>query len=299
MRYLLAFACLALLLAALACGDNGSGGSDRATPSPGRVARTATPRPATPSPATADKPVYIALGNSLSAGIGASNIRGTAFVPLVHEALGDGFGLMNLGVSGDTSDDLLRRNGPLERATDEMERRRTDAIEGNEVRVVTLEIGGNDLLGLYTRLVLTRKCPSVTEALQRPECVQGLRNALDNYEPNLEDALRRLKEADPAAKVFLMTLYNPFSGGSTVLDEIGEMALEGLPDTTFPDGINDIIRAQAAAFGAHIADVHPLFLQKYDQYISGDMIHPNDTGYRVMADAFLEAMAQAGAAVER
>src|SRR5712692_5050489 len=82
--------------------------------------------------------VYLALGDSLTAGNGASDRNETAFVPLVHKALGPDVQLLNLGVPGDTSNDLLN-GGPLDRAIAEIEQRKNDSIAGNEVTVVTLE----------------------------------------------------------------------------------------------------------------------------------------------------------------
>jgi lysophospholipase L1-like esterase len=300
---------LAFVLVALAaaCGSSDNGASPTPTAF-AAVAATATRSPAasaatvsrTPSPTpfptpAPDAPLYIALGDSLSAGNGASDRNATAFVPLVRAGLGAGIALLNLGKPGDTSDDLLR-GGRLERAAGEVGRRRDDNVPGNEVRVVTLEIGGNDLLNLYSAYVLTGACPSVTESLQRPQCVQALRDALSRFGPNLHEAITRLQAAGPDVPIFLMTLYNPFSGGSSILDQLGELSLEGQPDSAFPEGLNDIIRQEATATGVHLVDAYPLFKGKAFQYIAQDLIHPNDAGYRVMADAVLAAMSQAGVA---
>ncbi len=299
-----AAAAFVLLALAAACGS--SDGVAGPTPTPFGLAATATPSPAasvstvsrapspTPTPTPApDAPLYIALGDSLSAGNGASDRNTTAFVPLVRAGLGAGMALLNLGKPGDTSDALLQ-GGRLEKAADEIRRRRDDNVPGNDVRVVTLEIGGNDLLNLYTAYVLTGTCPSVTESLQRPQCVQALRDALSRFGPNVHEAIARIQAADPAVPIFLMTLYNPFSGGSSILDQLGQLSLEGQPDSPFPEGLNDMIRQEAAATGVHLVEVYPLFKGKAFEYISQDLIHPNDAGYRAMADAVLAAMAQAG-----
>src|SRR5207245_10827430 len=153
---------------------------------------------------------------------------------------------------------------------------------------------GNDLLDIFFNFVLPGRCPSVAEGLQKPECVQQLRNALDNYEPNLDKILNTLQQADPQLNIFLMTLYNPFSGASPVLDELGELSLEGRPDTPFPEGLQDIIRRQAQAHGVHLVEVYPLFEGKAHESGAGDTIHPNDTGYRVIADAVIAEMRAAG-----
>ncbi|MBI2913863.1 MAG: SGNH/GDSL hydrolase family protein [Chloroflexi bacterium] len=241
------------------------------------------------SGSASERGLYIALGDSLSEGVGASDPATTAFVPLLHQHLGDGFQLLNLGHSGDTSEQLLS-HGHVDQAIGEIELRRADDDPDNDVKLVTLEIGGNDLLNLYFGLVIPGTCPTVQQTLQKPECAGALQDALDSFKPNLEKALARLKEAAGDTPVVLMTPYNPFSGGIQSFDELGQLGLEGLPGTPFPDGLNDIIRAQAQASGVTLVDWYPLFEGKAGQYISGDFIHPNDEGYRVMADAVIQAL---------
>jgi lysophospholipase L1-like esterase len=252
---------------------------------------TPSPEP-TPVASLGDKKLYLALGDSLSAGNGASDPSRTSFVALITQALGSAYEVLDLGVPGHTSDDLI--NKQLGRAVSEIQARQTDGIPGNETAAITLEIGGNDLLNLYTSLVLPGTCPSVPEALQRPQCVDGLRNALDHYRTNLEQILDALKTADPNVPIFLETLYNPFSGGASNLDQIGALALEGQAGTVFPDGLNDVIRQVGQEKGVTAVDWYSIFVGKSNQYISQDLIHPNDTGYQLMAQAILYAMAQAG-----
>ena len=254
-----ALALLFLLLAAVACNDDAGSG---------------------------DRWLYLALGDSLSEGVGASDPNGTGFVPLVHDSL-DGFELMNLGHSGDTSTDLIE-HGHLDRAIDEIEGRNGDENAANDVRLVTLEIGGNDLLRIYFSLVQTRVCPDVATALEKQVCVDALRSALDGFGPNLEAALDRLHEADAALPIVLLTLYNPF--GHLPEGKLGALSLEGRPDTPFPEGLNDIIRSVAEGRDSlSVVDLYPLFEGRSEDLIAGDVIHPNDAGYEVMADAVIAA----------
>jgi lysophospholipase L1-like esterase len=303
----------AALLLIAACGGDDDGG---ATPVPTATstrtaapatsaapATAATPSPSAPSTPTpnplgvapgedppGDQRLYLALGDSLSEGIAASDPKRTAWVPLVAIGLGAEYELLNLGVAGHDSEELIEE-GPLDRALGEIAARASDATPNNELAIVTLEIGGNDLLDLYDSLVLTGDCPSVGEALQRQECVDGLRGALDEFGPNLGATLDALAAAAPGVPIYLMTLYNPFSGGAPVLDQIGALALEGQAGTPFPEGLNDIIRQRAAAHaGVVLVEWYELFLGQQRNYISQDLIHPNDTGYRVMADAVLAAI---------
>jgi lysophospholipase L1-like esterase len=272
-------------------GDESASPTRGPSPTPQRFI-TGTPRPTpTPTPDPNAK-LYVSLGDSLAYGRGATKRDETAWVPLVFQGLGPGWALANWGVPGYTSRDLLDRELP--NALAQITERRNDAIPGNEAAAITLEIGGNDLLVLYEDLVLTGKCPSVAESLPKAECVDGLRGALDRFAPNLRTAIDQLQAGAPGVPIFLATLYNPFSGGSQNLDGIGALALEGQADTPFPTGLNDAIRTVGAEKGVHVVEWYEPFLGKVNEYISSDLIHPNDTGHRVMADAVLAAMARAG-----
>ena len=237
--------------------------------------------------------VYLALGDSLSEGVGATDRENTAFGPLVHQALGEGWELTNLGHSGDTSRQL-HEHGHLDDAIALISERKADDDATNDVRLVTLEIGGNDLLSLFFDLVLPGTCPNLEESLRRDECVGALEQTLARFRPNLAEALDMLEEADPDLRVVLLTLYSPFSGDNPLatpaLEQLAELALEGLPDTPFPEGLNDIIREEAASRDVTLVDLWPLFEGKAGEYIANDFIHPNDEGYRVMADAVIEVV---------
>ncbi len=231
---------------------------------------------------------YIALGDSLSAGIGASDPEATGFVSLVHQSFAEDVELLNLGHSGDTSQELLD-HGHLDEAIAEIEERNSDEDATNDVELVTLEIGGNDLLRLYFSLVVTGTCPDLESAIEKAECVDALASALEEYEPNLVTALDRLREAEPSLTIALLTLYNPFSGFGGP-GEVGDLGLDGLPDTPFPDGLNDIVRRQAQQRELILVDVFPLFDGRAGELIAGDLIHPNDQGHQVMADAVIDAL---------
>ncbi len=266
----------------------GSTATELPTGSVVTAAPTVTPKPEPTGP----RPLYLALGDSLSAGIGASDEPSQGWVGLVSAALPE-WDLLNLGVSGDDSRELLF-GGPLDEGLRHIALRAADAEPGNEVSAITLEVGGNDLLDIYFDLVLPGDCPSVIEALRRETCVRALESALAAYRSNLAETLNRLIEAAPETPIFLMTLYNPFSGGASVIDEIGVLTLEGQEGTPFPKGLNDIVREAGAEAGVTVVEWYELFLGKQSEYIAFDLIHPNDTGHAVMAEAVVEAMALAG-----
>ncbi len=231
---------------------------------------------------------YIALGDSISAGRGASDAGTTSFVPLVYKGLGDGWELLNFSRSGDTSADLLK-NGNLQKGVDEIESRSSDDGSDNDVRLVTLEIGGNDLLQLNQSLVLGGRCPSAQAAVSKPECYEAANRALTEYEVNLKKTVADLKAADDATPIIIMTLYNPFAGSIPFIAEIGEIVLEGKADSTIERGMNDIIREQATASGLNLVDLYALFRENGSGLVAGDFIHPSDKGHKLIADAVLEA----------
>jgi len=267
---------LSLVVASAAC--NG----DAAPP------ESRSPSDAPPTIVSSDGLTYIALGDSLSVGVGASEASETSFVPLVHESLGNDYELINLGHGGDTSADLIG-DGHLNEAIETIIGRNDDGIDGNEVALVTLEIGGNDLLGLYFGAVLTGTCPDVTAILSKPACTEPLATALAEFDANLGETLNQLLEADPSLRVLLLTLYNPFPGFLPV-QSIAALALEGLADSQFPDGLNDIIRDQAGQRDIPVVELYEPFENTAGELISGDFIHPNDAGYRVMAEAVIATL---------
>ena len=269
-RFIVASLLLVLALAATGCSGDGA-----ASDSP-------APSEAPPAAASGDSLTYIALGDSLSAGFGASRPSETSFVPLVLENLGDDYKLINLGHGGDTSAGLMD-HGHLSEAIETIEER------NNDVALVTLEIGGNDLLGLYFGAVLSGTCPNVTAVLSKPECTEPLSTALAEFDANLGETLDQLLETDHPLELLLMTLYNPFPGFLPVRP-IAALALEGIADSQFTEGLNDIIREHAAQRDIVVVELYEPFQDRAGELISGDFIHPNDAGYRVMAEAVIAAL---------
>jgi len=230
---------------------------------------------------------YIALGDSISVGRGASD-PSQGFVMQLGRRLGGTVEIINLAKSGDTTKELLDGDR-LQQAIGEVQRRAADEIDGNDVNLITLTIGGNDLLDLFFPLVAGGRCTSVQDAINREECRNPLEKSILDYDSNLGAILTTLKGA-PGVRIVLLTVYNSFSGVNQVVDRIVEMALEGLANTPFSSGLNDIIRDKAKTAGVILADVYPDFQGRADELIAEDNIHPNDAGHEVIADVVLAAL---------
>jgi lysophospholipase L1-like esterase len=188
-----------LLLAA--CGsaaDEPAGGAAPAT-----SAQTSTASDPTPTEDAGSSGAYLALGDSLAAGYqpGGTELRETAYPALAADRLArDGTDLTveNLGCSGETSGTLLE-GGKCSFEAGSQLAQAEEFLEENagEVRLVTIDIGGNDLLRCATR-----------ELTVDEDCVtRGLRSV----RANLPDALERITAAaGDDVPILVLGYYNPW-----------------------------------------------------------------------------------------
>lgn len=227
-----------------------------------------------PGPVAAG-PVYLALGDSLAAGVGAP--PGEGYVDLVHAAVADGspgLELVNLGVSGETTGSVLAPGGQLERAEAVLRER------GDAVRLVTVDLGANDGWGCLLR--------------RDPGC---LSRTLEDVEANLGEVLDRLRAAGGEdLPVVGMDYYVPLP--PAVLDD--PAALERVLDLSerFRDGLRGVyaaydvpVAAVGEAYGGSDAGRVRELACDYT-LMCGPVtdIHPSPAGHRVIADEFLEVL---------
>jgi lysophospholipase L1-like esterase len=275
-----------LALLGIACQEEEEEGEATATPA---VTATASPAADEESRLDVEKPLYIALGDSAAVGEGASDRSSTAYVPLFHGYLREaldvpGLELMNLGHGGDTSADVIEHRH-LAEAVGEIRARNFDESPDNDVQVVTLEIGANDLLDQ----LVPGNCPDLETSLTKPECIDALQDALDGFRENFDQALDELGQADPDLPILTADVYNPFSGSGLPFEELAEWALQGREGSPVEEGLNDVIRSVAGKQGVPVADWHGPFQGKSAEFIAPDRIHANDAGYAVMTDALIAA----------
>jgi lysophospholipase L1-like esterase len=201
---------------------------------------------------------YVSLGDSLAVGVGASDPRERGYAPLYGDRLEDQTGrrvaLTNLGVAGETSESFTA--GP-----DSQLVRAGETLRGNPGAVVTLSLGGNDLLRVADATDAEREAAIVT------------------YGQNLYRVLRTLNSAsEPAPRVTVLALYNPAPGSFT--DE-------------WTGRLNAEIRAVAERNGASVADADRTFRGNEAEYAHHARypwdVHPTDEGYEALARSFAEA----------
>jgi lysophospholipase L1-like esterase len=258
----------------------------------------ATARPATPT-------LYLALGDSLAWGDGASVPAHTGYVPRLAGYFqgaphGGAAALQNLGLGGGTTPAetttlfLANQLGPaLDLITDDT----------TDTRVVTISLGGDDLLDLINE----PSDPCVIDILSST-CQGLIAGALTTVGANMAQilgALHAALAADPGdEKVFVLTLYNPFGGPGNPFAAYElpvDLALQGsdltvdcVANRSDPTkiGLNDVLVCTALFFGDIPVQTYALFDDNgltLTHIGEGFNIHPNDEGYALIAKAHREA----------
>ncbi|MHB8959483.1 MAG: SGNH/GDSL hydrolase family protein [Candidatus Limnocylindrales bacterium] len=235
---------------------------------------------------------YIALGDSLAWGDGASDPATTAYVPL----LADYFAgtthagakqMANLAIRGETTGSLIDRQlAPAVALIDD---------PATDTRVVTISIGGNDLLNLINE----RDDPCVVD-FGSATCQALLASGMVGVQENLPVIFGTLQAAlarDPGQeKLFVLLPYNAFSGTGSSFEPIvagGLRGADGIVDcgalgVVANAGLDDLIGCSGAAMGAIPVDTYPYFEGRGLELThigEGFNIHPNDAGYALIAKA--------------
>ncbi len=194
---------------------------------------------------------YMALGDSLAAGYGAvPATRGYVYLLYQSSAFDslDRTHFCNAGVPGATSLDVLEHQVP-------------QAVERFHPTVITLSVGGNDLLTLLNGA--------------------ELHQVLHAFSSNLAEILRRLHAGLPEVRIFMNNFY----------------CIPKIPETEKVIPVfNRVIDRMAQSFGVPVADVYGFFIGKEGLLqierngAPRDEVHPTNAGYRVMAEAFKDAI---------
>jgi lysophospholipase L1-like esterase len=212
-----------------------------------------------------DAGVYVSLGDSVAAGIGASDPASTSFAAIL--ASYRGLTLRNVATAGATSQDVLEKQVPEYAAI----------AAGKHVALVTIVAGGNDLGTLVAN-------PTCLEQPLPDTC--PIAEALDIIDGRLDHIVRFIRETDADVPIALLAYPNFFSGTGHMFEQSAGLVLARL------DGR---IREVAARYDrVAVADAAPVF-----DGAAGDLTHvldaqpdphPNDAGHRAIADAFDTAL---------
>ena len=217
---------------------------------------------------------YVALGDSVSSGIGASSPAHN-YVGLLYADYQSSVGanqLLNLAQPATTSSTLIS-GGQLATAL-------ADVNAATDTRALTIGIGAND--GYIGPCTGHWDSPSVCP-----------------FRANYVQILKQLKAAlaaDPGAESFkTMTYYNPAAGLGPAQEGpwnkllFGDNLKASCTDVGANVGLTDVIDQEAGKLGVPVANPYPAFKQNGQSYIYSDHLHPNDAGYAAIAQAFRNA----------
>jgi lysophospholipase L1-like esterase len=246
------------------------------------VSAASTAVAAPPEPA-----VYLALGDSVAAGVGAVPSAENGYVSVLYDtlvadrhcgqgsAVGCGLDLVNLAQPGATTTTLIA--GQLPAAVDFLTARRATPTPVDDVRLVTIDIGGNDV---FTPVITA--CAADTGSAG---CASIIAAQLSLVAANYERILSTLRAAaGPDTTIAVMTYYNPLGACRlAALAPLAQLVLEG--GGPVPAGMNDIIRASAQAHGAVVAETAAL-IGPEDLVGGTDCLHPDNSGHADIAAAF-------------
>ncbi len=245
-------------------------------------------------------PVQLELGDSWTFGDGASRpattgYAGRVFVsntteldcsPAAAEEASDGCKHLERVIHarpgtadnpGVTTDSLIAEQ--LEEATTVLTARNGNANPHDDVELVLLSVGGNDVF----RPVLAA-CTGLDAA-----CVGVIRERLGHVQTNLSRILRELRvAAGEEARIVILTYDNAiaYCPLGPVAGPLGALVLEGYPAVGIV-GLNNVIRATADVHGVEVADTSGRLGQ--GQW-AGDCLHPNDSGYETIAGIVIETI---------
>ncbi|HEY8173159.1 MAG TPA: SGNH/GDSL hydrolase family protein [Dehalococcoidia bacterium] len=212
--------------------------------------------------------VYASLGDSVAAGSGSSDPQTTSFVALVGAR--EHAVVFNVAKAGSTTQDVI----------DTQLARVLSVVQSGRVDFVTIAAGGYDLAALIPNAACTQDPLPDT-------CPLG--EALDGVDARLTAILEYLRDANLRVPIVLLAYPNFFSGTGHPFEAPAGRVLPQL---------NARIDAIAARF-EHVAVAHPYaaFEGRGDDltHVLDPQFdpHPNDAGYRVIADAVERALKDA------
>ncbi|MBM7636697.1 SGNH/GDSL hydrolase family protein [Streptococcus saliviloxodontae] len=220
---------------------------------------------------------YLALGDSLTEGVGDSTQSG-GFVPLLSHQLEEKYDYRvksdNYGVSGNTSQQILKRL--------RKDKQLKQALQSADF--MTLTVGGNDLMAVARKSLEDLTVDSFDEPAK-------------SYQDRLRQLIELARFDNPDLPIYLVGIYNPF--------------YKVLPDT---ERLETIVSNWNQASQEVTKEYKKVYFVTVDQVLydgmdgqigtgneksdssqtenavlyDGDHFHPNNTGYQLIANQIME-----------
>lgn len=208
------------------------------TPTAAATASPAAPPTASATPAQEAGGAYLAIGDSITFGIGVANPRSNGYVGRLSERLAEGDPPVTearvFAVPGETAAGFLeRRLDDVMTAIDEL---------GPRVELVTVGLGANELLRIRRDPVCEADPASAACTAAATEAMTDAASALDAVVAGVQDALAG---AGSDARILVLAYYNPDVRPIETAMIVGADGIVGCdPDDAAP-GLNDRIACVA------------------------------------------------------
>lgn len=291
----------ALLFAALLLAACGADRDPTATPASSfSTSPVGFPSP-NPTPATTPTPterdahsampsaraggVYLALGDSVTFGIGVPNPQRNGFPARVADRLRTADPPITetrvFAVPGETASGFLaRRLDDVRAAIREF---------GPRVELVTVGLGANELL----RVRRAAPCQANPDG---DACSSAVDAAVSEAITSLDAVVGAVAEALSAegsdARILVLAYYNPDVEPIAAATIVGADGVVGCRASEPDPGLDDRIACVAAERNVELVDLYAAFLGRESELtrIGAGDVHPNDAGYAAIADAIVAAV---------
>lgn len=217
---------------------------------------------------------YLALGNSLAAGVQYDGSIGKGYPDYIAEKLRENKmlgsfekryavpGYTTIDVLNDIKDDVKKEyNGK----PDKKGIRKSIA----NADIITLDVGANDILPYIDM-------DSETGTIQID--FMKIYPVISEAKDNVEEIVREIRGINPSAQIYLMGYYNPFQNLPADSQLLVETAL---------DFLNDQLETIAVDAEAAFVPTADAIAGNTELYLPNPLnIHPGEDGYRIIADQF-------------
>ncbi|MEO7267127.1 MAG: SGNH/GDSL hydrolase family protein [Candidatus Limnocylindria bacterium] len=249
-------------------------------PAPPTAVATTSPSPSPPPTASpAAGKAYLALGDSITFGIGVPRPRQQGYPARVAERLEEATPpydeLRVLAVPGETATGFLeQRIDDVEMAIGEL---------GERVGLVTIGLGANELLR-------TRGDPACIADPSGAACREVANAAAEDASTALDAVVGRViaavASAGGDATILLLAYYNPDVEPIAVSTIVGADGVIGCEAGDPAPGLNDRIACVAERHDVGLVNLYTAFLGREEELtgIGAGDVHPNSAGYEVIAE---------------
>ncbi|WP_158232492.1 S-layer homology domain-containing protein [Sporosarcina sp. P13] len=223
---------------------------------------------------------YLALGDSLAAGVTPNNELGKGYADFLAEELAGQELLQtsNKGFSypGYKTDDILRdlETNVSKPVIGMGHQDQTATIQPSitEANLITLSIGANDVLSKV-------KFDEKGTPLYKPEEIQA---SMMSVGMNIQKILGEIYQLNPNAQVYVMGYYNPFPTlRADVQPVIGQLV----------NGLNGAVQSGLKGTPAHFVSTADLIAKDFATYLPNPQnIHLSEAGYKAVKNAFNESL---------